>query len=168
MDRHFLEFWGNLMIQAAKGQKQSEDLSQWFNQGVKVLNEITTLFGKFYGLEPLSYETPSILKSWEKAFEDFQRSFKEYLTIFGFVPRQEYDRILQEYEALKNKVTQQKETIKKLQMLLTAKAFDPSDMAKGFQDLIRKQTDQLQDLMRGLGTFGKKIPQKKGSKDQPS
>jgi hypothetical protein len=33
MDRHFLEFWGNFLINAAKGQKQMEDMSKWMQQG---------------------------------------------------------------------------------------------------------------------------------------
>jgi len=36
MDRHFLEFWGNFLIKAAKGQKQLEDMSRC-NRALRVL-----------------------------------------------------------------------------------------------------------------------------------
>jgi hypothetical protein len=35
MDRQFLEFWGNFMLNAAKSQKQLEDLTAWMKGGHK-------------------------------------------------------------------------------------------------------------------------------------
>lgn len=145
-DRHFLEFWGNLLIQTAQGQKQLEELSQGFNLGLKGFNELTALFGKFYGLEPLADEAPTNLNSWEKASEEFRKAFKDYMALFGFVPKQENDRLLQELEVLKDKTRQQEDLIKQLQTLLTLQAIDPTEMARGFQDLVKKQSDQFQDL----------------------
>ncbi|MBA4392107.1 MAG: hypothetical protein C0407_00990 [Desulfobacca sp.] len=159
-DRHFLEFWGNLLLQTAQGQKQLEDFSLWFNQGLKGFNELTALFGKFYGLEPLADEAPTPLSSWEKASEEFQKAFKDYMTLFGFVPKQEHDRLLQELEVLKDKTRQQEDHTKQLQTLLITQAIDPTDMARGFQDLVKKQSDQFQDLLKGFGGSGKKTTQK--------
>ena len=51
MDRQFLEFWGNYLLAAAKGQKQLEDMNQWLNQGFSGYEELTAMFKKFYGLE---------------------------------------------------------------------------------------------------------------------
>lgn len=48
MDRHFLEFRGNLLIQAAKGQKQLEELTRLVNQGVIGVNFY--VFGALGGL----------------------------------------------------------------------------------------------------------------------
>lgn len=146
IDRHFLEFWGKLLIQTAQGQKQ--------------LDELTALFGKFYGLNPLADFSPAPLNNWEKASEEFRRVFKDYLALFGFVPKHEYDRLLQELEVLTDKTRQQEAHIKQLQALLTLQTIDPTEMARGFEDLIKKQSDQFQELLKGFGPVGKKTTQK--------
>jgi hypothetical protein len=161
LDRNFLEFWGNLMIQTAQGQKQIEDVSQWFNQGLKGFNELSAQFGKFYGLESLAGQTPSSPIPWEKASEEFQKAFKDYMALFGFVPKQDYDQLRQELEALKDKNRQQEALIQQLQTLLTTtQALDPTEMASGFQDLVKKQSDQIQDMMKGFDFFANKPPKK--------
>lgn len=160
VDRHFLELWGNLLIQTAQGQKQLQDLSQWVNQGLQGFNELTAWLGKFYGLEPLADEAPTNLTNWEKASGEFQKALKEYFALFGFVPWQEYDRVHQELEVLKDKARQQEDLIHQLQTLLTAQAIEPAEMARGFQDLVMKQSEQFQDLLKGFGVVGKKRTQK--------
>ena len=49
MDRHFLEFWGNFLVNAAKEQKRLEDLSNWMQQGFKFkgFDDLTEMFRKF-------------------------------------------------------------------------------------------------------------------------
>lgn len=121
-DRQLLEFWGNMLIQTAQGQKQLEELSQWFNQGLKGLND--------------------------------------YMALFGFIPKPEYDRLLREVEVLRDKTRHQEDHIKQLQALLTLQAIDPTEMARGFEDLIKKQSDQFQDLLKDFGLVGKKTTQK--------
>jgi hypothetical protein len=151
VDRHFLEFWGNFLINAAKGQKQLDDMAKWMTQGLKGFEDLTAMFRKFYGLDRLSESAPGYLKTWEKAARDFQESFHDYLNLFGVVPRQEHLKLVKEYEALKEKVVTQEETIKYLRMLLEEKGTDLRQIVRGYQDLIKKQTDQFQKLMEGLG-----------------
>ena len=107
MDRHFLEFWGNFLINVAKGQKQMEDIAKWMQQGFEGFDELTGMFKKFYGLEHMEKDTPAYIETWKKASEDFIKSFKEYLCLMGVVP--------------KEKVVSQEETIKHLRMLLNEK-----------------------------------------------
>jgi hypothetical protein len=151
VDRHFLEFWGNFLINAAKGQKQMEDMAKWMTQGLKGFEDLTTMFRKFYGLDNLSESAPDYVKTWEKAARDFQKSFQDYLNLFGVVPRHEHLNLVREYAALKEKVVAQEETIKHLRMLLEEKGMDLEQIVRGYQDLIKKQTDQFQRLMEGLG-----------------
>jgi hypothetical protein len=54
-----LEFWGNFLINAAKGQKQLEDMSKWMQQGFEGFDELTGMFKKFYGLEHMEKDTPA-------------------------------------------------------------------------------------------------------------
>jgi hypothetical protein len=151
MDRHFLEFWGNFFIHAAKGHKQMEELTQWIHQGMKGFEDLAAMFRKFYGLEGMPEDSPDYLKAWRKASENIRKSFDEYLGLMGAVPRNEHLTLVKKYEDLKEKVAEQGETIKHLQMLLDAKGMDQGETVKGFQDLLKKQTEDFHALMEGFG-----------------
>ncbi len=150
VDRHFLELWGNLLINAAKGQKQIEELTQLLHQGTKGFEGQNATFRKFYGLNSLDQESPDFLKASKNAADDFQKSLKEYLDLMGVVRKDEHLTLVRKYEELKEKVATQEETIKHFRMLLDEKGVDHGETARGFQDLIKKQSDQFQDLVKSL------------------
>jgi len=156
MDRHFLEFWGNFFLSAARGQKNMEDMGNWIRKGFYGFEELNAMFRKFYGLDRIDKDSPDYLNLWEKAAEDFKKSFKDYLSLLGVVPKEEYLSLLKKYEALEEEVAAQEETIKNLRTLLGEKAFDPGEMVKGFQELMQKQGDQFQKLMERIGESFKK------------
>jgi tetratricopeptide (TPR) repeat protein len=150
VDRHFLEFWGNLLINAAKSQKQMEDAAEWMNQGLKGFEDLTAMFRRFYDLDNLSESAPDYVKTWEKAAKDFQKSFYDYLKLFGVVPRQEHLELAKKYEALKKKVADQEEAIKHLRMLMGDKGADLREIVEGYQDLVKKQADQFREFMKSF------------------
>jgi len=157
VDKQFLEFWGNFLINAAKGQRQLEDMSKWINQGLEGFDELTAMFTKFYGLEHMEKDSPDYMATWKKASEDFSKSFKDYLLLMGVVPKDKHLTLVKKYEQLKEKVASQEETIKHLRMLLNAKkAQAQGDIAKEFQDLIEKQSEQFQETMETFGRLFKK------------
>ena len=157
MDKHFLEFWGNFLINAAKGQKQLQDMSKWMQQGFKGFDEFTDMFRKFYGLEHMEKDTSSYMETWKKASENFQKSFKDYLDLMGVVSKDEHLALVRKYEKLKEKVAAQEETIKHLRMLLEEKKFETQGkLVQGFQEIIEKQSEQFQETMETLGRFFKK------------
>ena len=158
VDRHFLELWGNLLINAAKGQKQIEELTQLLHQGTKGFEGQNATFRKFYGLNSMNEESPDFLKASKNAADDFQKSLKEYLDLMGVVRKDEHLKLVGKYEDLKKKAADQEETIKHLRMLLDEKGIAQGEVPRGFQDLIKKQTDQFQDLVKGFGHFLEKDP----------
>lgn len=158
MDRRFLEFWGNLLINASKGQKQIEDLTQWINQGLKGFEDLNAMFRRFYMRNGPAEESPDYLRAWQNAARDFQETFQDYLNLMDVVPKGEHLKLVKKYEDLKKKAADQDETIKHLRMLLGAKGVDQEEALRGFQDLITKQTAQFQDLMKGFGQFPGKDP----------
>ena len=107
MDRNFLEFWGNFLTNAAKGQKQIEELTQWINQDLKGFEDLTAMFRKSYGFDNLNEDSPDYLKAWKNASEDFQKSLKDYLGLMGVVSRDEHLTLVRKYEELKEKVDNQ-------------------------------------------------------------
>jgi tetratricopeptide (TPR) repeat protein len=151
MDRHFLEFWGKSLLNAAKSQKQLEDLGQWLRRGFFNLQDLTTLFQQAYGLEQVDQDSPDYLKVWKKAEENFRESFREYLNLLGGVPREEYLALAEKYEKLKEKMAQQEETIKQLKKLLEEKGMGFALANLEFQELIKKQGEQFQELLKGFG-----------------
>jgi hypothetical protein len=138
VDKHFLEFWGNVLINAAKEQKRMEDLSKWMQQGFKGFDDFTEMFKKFYGLEHMEKDTPASMDIWEKASENFLNSFKDYLNLMGMVSKEEHLTLIKKYEKLKEKAAAQEELV------------------QGFHDLIEKQSNQFQKTMETFGSLFKK------------
>lgn len=157
MDQHFLEFWGNFLINAAKEQKRMEDLAKWMQQGFKGFDELTSMFNKFYGLEHLRKDTPAYMETWKKASENFLKSFKDYLNMMGMVQKEEHLTLIKKYEKLKEKAAAQEETINHLRLLLEEKKTESQEeLVQGFQNLIEKQSREFQETMETFGSVFKK------------
>ena len=157
MDPHFLEFWGNFLVNASKEQRRLKDLYKWMQQGFNGFDDLTEMFRKFYGLDHLEKDTPVYLETMKNASENFLESFKDYLDLMGMVPKEKHLALVQKYEALKEKVADQEKTIKNLQLLLEEKrAESQGELVQGFQDLIEKQSKQFQKTMETFGSFFKK------------
>ncbi|MBW2450498.1 MAG: hypothetical protein JRE92_08750 [Deltaproteobacteria bacterium] len=157
MDQHFLEFWGNFLINTAKEQKRMEDLFKWMQQGFKGFDELAAMFNKFYGLEQMERDTPVYMEAWKKASENFLKSFNDVMELMGMVPKDKHLALIKKYEELKEKVAAQEETINHLRLLLdTKKAELQQELVQGFQDLIEKQSQQFQETMETFGSFFQK------------
>jgi hypothetical protein len=154
MDKNFLEFWGNFMLNAAKGQEQVEMLNRWMKGGVGGgFEELTAMFKKAYGLDSSSEKTPEYANFWKKASEDFLNSFKESLGLMGMVSKEEHISLIRKYETLKEKAENQEETIRHLRMLLGEKDIEQKQISEKFQELAKSQTDQFQELMKNFSQF---------------
>jgi hypothetical protein len=162
VDEKYLEFLGNLFLSAAKNRKQMEDFIQLSRQGFKGIEEMSALFRRFYGLENIEKDAPEYIKTWQNATEEFQKTFREYLAMVGYVSKEDYLSLVEKYEKLKKKVADQDETIRHLQMLLCDKSVDQGETVKVFQDLVTKQSEQFMEMMNTVGQyFQKKDPDKK-------
>lgn len=155
MNRQFLEFWGNFLLQAAQGQKRLEDLADLSRRGFSNLGDLTALFRQVYGLKPQDQGTPDYLKVWKKAEADFRTSFEEFLRLLGVVPQEEYRKLAKKCEELEAQVAEQEETIRQLRLLLSEKGLDFAAVTLGFKKLLNKQSDQFQELLKGMGELVK-------------
>jgi len=148
MDKHFLEFWGNSLLNAAQSQKQFEDMAAWVQQGFKGFEEMTTLFLKVYGLDNVTKDSPDYFKAWEKAEKEFRKSYNDYMSMLGFVAKNEHLDLVRKYEELKEKFESQEETIRHLRLLLSESQLKgQGELAKQFEDIIRNQNNQFQSLV---------------------
>lgn len=156
MDSQFLEFWGNYLLAAARGQKQLEDLNQWISQGLRGFEELTAMFQKYYGLEPSPNEDADSTEAWHSAAADFHNSLNAYLELMGVIPLDKYKKLEQKYAALQKKVSEQEDTIKLLRELLDEKGTYQGETAKVFQDLVDKQADAFEKLLKNMMAAAKK------------
>ena len=155
MDKKFLEFWGTFLLNAAKGQEHLEDMTQWFREGFKGVEQQMSLFRKCYDLDRESESSPNYTEMWSKAASDFQNSYKELLGLMGLFPKEEYLTLAEKYEALKEKLASQDETIRHLKMKSTARDFDQGEVVKGFEMLMKNQAEQFQEVMKSFGQLYK-------------
>jgi len=151
-----MEFWGQVLTNAAKEQKLLEEALKWMAQGMSGSENLLALFRRAYGLEMKPDSSSDVSNLWKQAQEAFQKSAKDYLSLCGVVPLQEHLALVRKYEDLKKKVAAQEETINNLRMLVEFKATGQEELQKGFQDLIETQTDQFMELMKGLEYLTKK------------
>jgi len=150
MDKQFLEFWGNFLLSAAKGQRQVDELSRWMSQGMKGFQDLNDMFRKFYGLEKPDSADPDMWTSAQSAFRD---AYKNYLDSMGVVPKSDYTDLKQQFEALQKKVAEQEKTIRSLRLELSECKLAEGDTLRGFQELIQVQSDQFRELTDSFGQF---------------
>ncbi len=153
MDEKYLEFLGNLFLSAAKGRKQMDELMRMSREGFKGFVEMSSMFRKFYGLDKIEKSAPEYVQNWEKAVNEFQKSFKEYLNMIGVVSKKDYLDLVVKYEELKKKAADQEETIRHLQILLKNKGTDQGEPSKIFQDIMKKQSEQFVEMMDAVGGY---------------
>jgi hypothetical protein len=150
MDRHFLEFWGNLLLAAAKGQAQLQDLSQWVAQGMSGSPPLNDLFRKFYDLDRPSAASGPLFDTARRAFEE---AFRAYLKALGAVPQSDYAALKRQREALQKKTDEQEAFIRKLRLELSESRLAQGDVVRGFQQLVQVQSEQFQKLIESVGGF---------------
>ncbi len=130
-----------------------EDFFELSRRGFKGMEEMSVMFRKFYGLDNMEKNTADCMKAWEKNSAEFQESFKQFLAMFGVVPKEEYISLVKKYEELKKRVGDQEETIRHLQLLLGEKSADQGETVKVFQSLIEKQSEQFMEMMNAVGQY---------------
>ena len=156
MDKQFLEFWGNYLIAVARGQSQLEEFVRWMGRGLEGADKLTDQFKKIYGLEKLDPNDPASAESWKTASEAFRHSFKNFFEQTGWVAKSDYTALEKENRALKNKISELESTISRLREILDASGTDQGSALKVFQDLVNKQGEEFQKLMKQLSGDTKK------------
>jgi hypothetical protein len=147
VDRHIMELWGNMFLNAANSQKQLEDLAKWMGGDFSGFEDMSDLFGKIYGVDMFAKNTPEYLEIWKKASEDFHGAFKEFFSLMDLVPRQDYLTLLRENEELREKLKEQEEIMLKLCGVFDTRLVEQGEGLKGFESLIQDQSRQFHELL---------------------
>lgn len=155
MDKQFLEFWGNALLAAARGQQQLEDLAGWLSGDAGQSADLTSFFRQFSGLDARNEGTPAYLDAWQQSMDAFLKSLAEVLSLMDVVPRQDLHSLSRENEDLKQRIVEQEETIAHLRALLGEELKGPADSVRELRELIGEQARSYQDFMEGMGkAFG--------------
>lgn len=165
MDEKFLEIWGNLLLSAAKGKKQTNDIFRWLHNGFPNITntadspvfpdfkELSETFHRLYGLDQFSKRSEEYKEMSGKALQDFQESFKDYLNSMGIVSKDEHLALVDKYEKLKAKCADQEETVKHLKMLLDSKQDTQENVSAQFQDIVKNQGELFQKMVMDFGQY---------------
>jgi hypothetical protein len=151
LDKQFLEFWGNLLLSAARGQRQVEELSRWLAQGMSGFRELTAMFRKFYGLD--SEGGCGADPDWHAACGAFEKAYRAYLDALAVVPRSEYIALQKQLDALQKKSEGQEAALQHLRLELIESRASQGDVMRGFQGLVQIQREQFQRLTESFGRF---------------
>ena len=102
---------GKALLQAAQSQKQLEDLAKWCQRGIYSFEDYSEIFKTSYALDQVDEDSPDFYRPGKKR-KKISEVLREYLHIFGVVPREEYAELARRHEELQAKVAEQEETIK--------------------------------------------------------
>jgi len=175
MDEKFLEFWGNLLLNAARSKKQTDHMFRWMRNGFPNLDEsssdkqvpdfqeLTGMFRKLYGLDGISPYNNEYKNLSGKALKDFQKSFTDYIALMGIVSKEEHLSLVEKYEKLKVKCAEQEETIKHLKMLFNAKGTSHAEFSSHFENMVKSQGELFRKMMTDLSQYYDKPESEKDS-----
>ena len=151
MDKQFLEFWGNLLLQAAKGQAQMENFSRWLSQSSSSVQNLTDLFKRTYGLDVNRASDPDKSPEWQKAFDRFHKSYEDYLALLSVVPLARYRELEAQNAALEKEVARLKKDLKQSSRRSSdASQGQPEEVISEFQNLLLKQQREFEALTQEM------------------
>jgi hypothetical protein len=164
MDRNFFEFWGQLFLGVAQGQKRVEEMESMFRQGMEGYESIVKIFREVYHLDPPKQNTPNNANLWEgAATKTFQESLRQVMSLWGMVPKDDYQALQEKFIILEKKTAEQEHTIGYLKTLLGERQDNAFSTVNELQTLLTAQQVEFQTLMHSLGVFfqeKKKTPAK--------
>jgi hypothetical protein len=151
MDKKFFEFWRHTFANAAKGMQQFETLSQWMDQGMKGVQEISDRFRKAYDLDRVPAASEEGKRLWARATQDFHASYQAFLDGMGLVPKEKYTALSKKCEALESVIAEQEVELARLRRRLEVEK--TGENLKGFVQLMENQALQFQKAMDAMGMF---------------
>lgn len=120
MDKDLMDLWGNFFINAAKSQKQMEEMAEWGREAVNKFVDWSASFQKIYNLEAFTPAGNSHPREWNRGGDNTQKSLVGGLMKFWGVKNgpDEHLQLIRRYEELKERLIMQEETIRHLRLLL--------------------------------------------------
>jgi hypothetical protein len=153
MNKDFLEFWGNILLQAAKGQRKLEEAEKWARLGFEAMETQRAFWSAFSGTDNGMGKKPGALDVWGKSAEEFSNICRKWARFFGMVPLEEYEELFRQKEALEKKLAEQRKADPKARWTGKRIMSVQRQMQTELQELTRKQGEQFSELMESIRTF---------------
>ena len=164
MDRNFFEFWGQVFLDVAKGQRQIEEMHDLFRKGMEGYESMQKIFRTAYGLEAPPSEPGDQPDMWKTAAGNFQESFRQVLSLWGIVLQEDYDALNSKVDELAKKNAEQEQMIRHLHALLGERRETGLSSAEDMQSLLSTQQEEFQKLLNTMGLFFQSQDGKTGKK----
>jgi predicted nucleic acid-binding Zn-ribbon protein len=164
MDKQFLEFWGNVLLQAAKGQAQVENIGKWLDQGASGVQNLTDQFRRTYNLASEKTPTADQQTALQQATDRFNKAYEDYLALLSVVPEARYRELESKNESLQKEVARLQQEIARLRGAPEGAGEPADETIADFHALVEKQQRDFEDLTRQFKRFWDKQPDSQGSK----
>lgn len=153
MDKKFLEFWGNCFLNAAKGQEQIESLTRLMHEGFGAFEQQMDLFRRLYNFDEKVDSAPNDSDFISQAAETYRKSYREFLDLFGLVSKEDYESLAEKCEGLREKLAVLEKKTNNPKRPADGNEIETSELVQGFESLMKKQTDQFQELMQSFANI---------------
>lgn len=153
MNKEILEFWGNVLIQAARNQRMLEDIAKWVHSGYEIMNVQNDFWTALREKGRISERGAVDAAMRDRDSEEYRKAYREFLKIFGMVSMEDYQEVLRKNEALEKRLEESRRTIQKTPMTGKGVIGMQREMEKGLQELVDKQSEQFKELMESIREF---------------
>ncbi|MBN2232357.1 MAG: hypothetical protein JW781_05995 [Deltaproteobacteria bacterium] len=192
MDSRFLEFWGHMLLQAARNQQLLEFFSSgsdaakdnvfagWMQDPSRWPEYCRTNLPGWPGFDDLFRDffrpagspgrdgagkgsgNDSAPSEWAAGFDAWQRQWREFARLFGFVPGDEFDRLGRELGEVRERLRDAEATIERLRRNSVrgrtddsgADLFDLNRAAAAFDHLLQEQNRRFAEFLGAAGKNG--------------
>jgi hypothetical protein len=156
IDADFLEFWGNLLLNAAKSQRASQALADNMQHGFKAMSEFSELFQKAYGIDPSTEKRAAEADNsngLQQAMQRYHKAFATFIQMLDVVPRSTHKALEERYDRLQKEMMQCQATVVRLESQLKKcrSEEDQAAFSTEFGELMEKQTRQFAQLVDSFG-----------------
>ena len=151
MDNSLMELWGNFFLAAAKGQKQAGELSKLAGGGPWGMPDPSAVMGGLPGMDAFEKAAGEYLALFARVNGEIQKTITDYLALADLVPRKDYLALREEFEAYRKKA--EEKGTGSMGSLLGEEMSLQKQGLQNFEELLKDQTRQFQDLMANFARF---------------
>ncbi len=151
MDNSLMELWGNFFLAAAKGQKQAGEFSKMAGGGPWGMPGPGAAMGGISGTDAFENAAREYLALFARVNGEIQKTITDYLALADLVPRKDYLALREEFEAYRKSVEEKGSG--SIGSLLGEEMSLQKQGLRNFEELVRDQARQFQDLMENFAQF---------------
>lgn len=142
MDEKFFRYWAEIFRQTAEGQARMDEFRRWMESGMRTTVEFWEMFRKWFDPEKdVTGWQPG--KSFEEITAEFNQTIGRFMNGFGMIPKSAYLDLDEKYRALKQRVEEQEETIRRLRRIVAEQEIGERSGADRFAELLADQQRQI-------------------------